>query len=188
MEEFDRDGRVLKRAAFFAGMADRARSGFQNLNSRCEFRADSPLLISWVYFLLSDAYKPIRNLSDSLTDDYKKAALSSVAVMVIRPFVPLTPEQVDDLETYLANPIFALACANAWAADRNLFEHFPEDYLKRFYTSLLNVRMPSLNGFLDAVNSEADYREITSISLSHSELTTIDDWVLKIFMLVNQKR
>lgn len=188
MSESDEgERRVHKRAAFFAGISQRISDHYPTLRIKSEFRADAPILLARVYFLLSDAYKPIRNFPDSLTDDFKKAAISAIAVMVIRPFSPLDPDRVDDEVVYLANPMLALACANSWAADRNLFEHFPHDYLKRFYITLLNVRMPALDGFIEAANG-GDLRKVEPVSLSPQEISILDDWVLKIFMLVNFRR
>lgn len=187
-EPDDGERRIHKRAAFFGGISLRISDRYPTLRTKSEFRADAPLLLARAYFLLSDAYKPIRNFPDSLTDDFKKAAISALAVMVVRPFSPLDPEQVDDEIVYLANPMMALACANSWAAERNLFEHFPQDYLKRFYITLLNVRMPCLDGFIEAINSGGDYRSVDAIVLSPQEISILDDWVLKIFMLVNFRR
>lgn len=186
MPDGDLIGRARQRAAFFAGMATRVADALPKIRQGTEFRADSPLLMAWVYFLLSDAYKPFR--TDGLTDDYKKAALSAVSVMVVRPFTPLDPHNVRDLTVYLANPILAMACANAWAADRNLLEHFPFDYLKRFYISLLNIRMPSLDRFCEAINEGGDYGGFTMVRLTPAEIAVLDDWTLKIYMLVNLKR
>ena len=186
--EFERDNRVIRRAAFFAGMADRVLRSYPSLNATSEFRSDSPSLMAWTYFLLSDAYKPFRNMADSLTDDYKKAALSAIAVMVVRPISPIDPDRVDDLTLYLANPILALACANAWVSNRNLFAFFPPDYLKRFYTSLHATRVPALQPFCDAINSSEDHRQFQSITLSAPEIALIDSWCLKIHMLANMRR
>jgi hypothetical protein len=178
----------LKRAGFFAGMASIVLSQLPRLSDHAEFRADSPILLAAAYFLLSDAYKPRRNQADSLTDEYKRAALSALAVMTIRPFVPFDPERVDDMWTYLANPILALACANAWVPQRNIAEHFPFDYLKRFYLSLLALRIEAFGRFIDLVNEGGDYREAKPLNLSSSDIMVVDDWVLKIYMLVNQRR
>lgn len=123
-----------------------------------------------------------------MTDDYKKAALSAISIMVIRPFEPIDPDNVDNLESYLANPIFALACANVWASQRNLFLHYPHDYLKRFYSSLLITQIESLDPFLNFIKKSEDHEHLVSIKLSSREIALIDSWVLKIHMLVNQKR
>jgi len=169
-------------------MADRFQSNIPAISADTEFRPDSPLLMARAYFLLSDAYKPWRNEVGSLTDEYKRAALSALAVMAIRPFSPLDPDNVQSASAYLANPIFALACANAWAAKRDLISHFPFDYLKRFYLSLDAVRIPPLDEFIRVVNEDGDARSIKSIELDRSTLIAIDDWVLKIYMLCNQRR
>jgi hypothetical protein len=184
----DENARVLKRAAFFAGMAERLASSLPAIQEHSEFRADSPVLMAKAYFLLSDAYKPFRNNAESLTDEYKRAAISALAVMVVRPFSPLQADNVESMTAYLANPIMALACANAWAAQRNLFAHYPFDYLKRFYLTLDSVRLPSLDHFVGRVNEGESWREIEGVGLSWQEIVLVDDWVLKIHMLCNQKR
>jgi hypothetical protein len=138
--------------------------------------------------LLSDAYKAKRIPPASLTDDYKKAALSALAVMAIRPFSPFEPGNVEKIELLLANPMLALAAGNSWLGDRNLFAHFGRDYLKRFYSTLLAVRFPALQPFIDAVNDEEDHSAIRAVSLSVGELDTVDQWVLKFHMLHTYKR
>lgn len=188
MKEDDATNRVLRRAAFFSGIADRILKRLPGLLQQADFRADSPVLMSAAYFLLSDAYKSERNKSGSLTDEYKRAAISAIAVMVVRPISPLDPERVDSMTVYLANPLLALACANAWAADRDLLRHFPFDYMKRFYISLQALHFPSMQPFIDHVNDGGDYRDIDAITLSPGEIGAIDDWVLKIHMLCNIRR
>jgi hypothetical protein len=182
------DPRVLRRSAFFAGMASRVSDELPDLSRQTELRADAPLLMARAYFLLSDAYKPRRNDAGSLTDEYKRAALSALAVMAIRPFSPLAPDNVTSMQVYLANPLLALACANAWSAERNLFEFYPFDYLKRFYMSLHAVRLPSLDAFVEWANSGEEEARIDAIDLSSAEVALIDDWVLKFHMLCHLRR
>jgi hypothetical protein len=177
-----------QRGVLFAHIANRIRQEFPLLDIETEFRSDSPTLIGWAYFLLSDAYKPWRVQAGNLTDDYKKAALSALAVMTIRPFSPIEPERVERFEVLFANPILAMAAANSWLSERNLFAHFGPDYLKRFYSSLLSVRLPSLQPFIDAVNSSDTYEDMESVALTHPEIDFIDQWVLIFHMLQNQRR
>lgn len=180
--------RSLERAPFFNHIAQSILQRFPSLKSESYFRNDTPLILAEAYFLLSDSYKSIRN-NKTLTDDYKKSAISAVAVMVVRPFEPISgPENIDSLTLFLSNPMMALGCANAWAADRNLFEHYPHDYLKRFYITLDNIRIPSLDPFIDFKNGDLDEFDYSSFSLTREEISVLDDWVLKIHMLVNQKR
>jgi hypothetical protein len=180
--------RARKRGVLFAHIARRIQLEFPVLSKEAEFRADSPTLIGWAYFLLSDAYKAKRIPPNSLTDDYKKAALSALAVMAVRPFSPFEPGNVKKLEVLLANPMMALAAGNSWLGDRNLFDHYGRDYLKRFYSTLLSVRFPALEALIDAVNSGDDYSSVTAIDLSVMEIDTIDRWVLKFHMLHTHKR
>jgi hypothetical protein len=180
--------RARKRAVLFAHIAGEMQKAFPVLTQEAEFRADAPMLLGQAYFLLSDPYKSKRIPESSLTDDYKKAALSALAVMSIRPFSPLEEGNVQRFEILLANPMMALWVANSWLADRDLLSHFGFDYLKRFYSTLLNVRIPSLSPFIEAVNAGDDHSEITSIILSRDDLDLIDRWVLKFKMLSEQKR
>jgi hypothetical protein len=180
--------RARKRGVLFAHIAQRMQLEFPVLSNEAEFRADSPTLIGWAYFLLSDAYKAKRIPPDSLTDDYKKAALSALAVMLVRPFSPFDPGNVKRFELLLANPMMALAAGNSWLGDRNLFDHYGRDYLRRFYSTLLSVRFPALQVFLDAVNNAEDYGSITRVELSSGELDIIDRWVLKFHMLHTHRR
>ena len=179
--------RVLRRSPNFAEIAQKQLEKIPTLSSVTVYRQDSPLLLSQAYFLLSDSYKERRNQA-TLTDDYKKAAISAVAVMTLRPFEPIEPENVTSSAVLFANPIYALACANSWLSDRNLVAHYPFDYLKRFYLSLLRIRMPSLDHFVDSANEGLDYRAIEAISLSREETEDIEEWILKFWQLANQKR
>ncbi len=139
------------------------------------------------YYLLNDAYKERRG-QRSLTDDYKKAAISAITVMALRPFEPLDPDNIETNVAYFANPIYALACANAWLSDRNLLAHYPFDYLRRFYISMLRIRMPSLAPFITAINENEDYQAIETVSLSREEVEDIEEWILKFWQLANKKR
>lgn len=178
--------RSYKRAAVYAHIAKELISAIPELARECTFRADAPFVLAWAYFLISDAYKPWRNKAGSLTDDYKKAAASALSVMVVRPFAPLDPDNVETRITLLANPIFAIAIGNSWAADRDLLHHYPFDYLKRFYNSLLNVRLPSLAEFIERANEGDDWQSITAIRLSNAETALIDGWVNKFYDLVHR--
>ncbi|WP_171904809.1 hypothetical protein, partial [Hoeflea olei] len=94
-----------------------------------------------------------------MTDDCKKAAISAVAVMSLRPFAIVEPDDVRSNAVYFANPFYAFAVANSWLSSRNLVEHYPFDYLRRFYISLMRIRMPSLMPFIETINAGGNYRE-----------------------------
>lgn len=188
MVDFFAGGRVGKRAAFFSGMARQMNAFIPELAEETHFLPDAPVTLAHCYFLLSDDYKSARNKPGSRTDDFKKAALTAVAVMVVRPFSPLAPENVTTIEAYLANATFALACGNAWAANRNLFEHYPFDYLKRFYVTLDNVRIEALAEFKSHLLDGLSIRDIQSVSLTNRDQSVLDDWVLKFYMLCEQLR
>lgn len=108
--------------------------------------------------------------------------------MTLRPFVPIDPGNVQLNAAYFANPIYAIAVANSWLSDRDLLQNFPFDYLRRFYHSLLRIRMPSLEPFIGCINSNGDYRSIESISLTWNEVEDIDGWIYKFWLLANQKQ
>jgi hypothetical protein len=180
--------RPRKRGVLFGHVAHEVQKLFPVLAQHSEYRADSPYILGHAYFLLSDQYKTKRIPPGSLTDDYKKAALSAITVMAIRPFSPLDPDNIRRHDVLLANPIMAVWSANAWLSDRDLLSHFGFDYLKRFYSSLLNVRIQSLQPFIDAVNEGEDFQEIKSIALASADVHVIDDWVLKFKMLREMKR
>lgn len=182
------ESRARQRAVLFSHIAERTQKEFPAIVRETEFRADAPILTAWAYFLISDAYKSERIPETSLSDDFKKAAISALAIMVVRPFSPLDPDNVNSMDALLANPIFALAAGNSWLGDRNLFDHFGFDYLKRFFNTLLNVQMPSLAPFIEAINENGDYRQFIEIGLSKGELALVDSWVLKFNLLATSSR
>lgn len=186
MTDPEREARVRARAVLFAEVARRVHANLEQDGVQLVFRADAPVVLSAAYFLLNDAYKQRRAKPGSLTDDHKKAALTAVATMVVRPFAPMNP----DAETFgatLANPIYAFACALSWLDPPASARRLPFDYLKRFYLSLLNVRMPSMARFIDLVNIDGRWQDYPPIAMSPSELDTIDDWVWRFFMLSSRK-
>ena len=178
--------RALRRSAFFQGIANIHLDHFGQLRQTTSFRAEAPLLIAYSYFLINDSYKRQRN-QNTLTDDYKKAAVSAIAVMALRPFEPLQPDFVEDDLTYFINPIYAMACANAWLSDRDLLARYPFDYLRRFYLSLVRIRIPSLQPFIDCVNVGGQHTAFSGINLTTDEVDEIEEWIWKFWMLANQK-
>ncbi|WP_156892565.1 hypothetical protein [Salaquimonas pukyongi] len=186
--DFFENNRVQKRAAFFSGMAERLLGVYPEIGKYTHFTTDSPILLSHCYFLLSDSYKAARLKPESRTDDYKKAAISATAVMIVRPFAALNPDDVSNLEAFLANPIFAMACGNAWASNRDLFSSYPFDYLKRFYNTLHNVEIHAMEEFIQRLRADQPVTDITSVTLNRHDMAALDNWVEKFFMLCNQKR
>ena len=177
------DPRVARRAGFFAGMAAELIAVIPDISRSAYFAPNAPMVCAGAYFRISDVYRGRRNRPDSLTDDIKKATLHAMAIMAVRPFVPLNRDVNEPVMATLANPLFALACANAWIDGRNLFEQYPFDYLKRFYMSLLMLRFPSLDAYLAYVNGDSDDEPPVIDDLDPTEIRQIDDWTQKLHLL-----
>ncbi|MGA1801893.1 hypothetical protein [Rhizobium sp. HT1-10] len=178
--------RALKRAPVFADIANWMQSKIPGLADATTFRADAPVLLGHAYFLLNDSYK-IRRNQISNTDDYKKAALSALSVMALRPFEPSEPDNLTSNVAYFANPIYAIASANAWLSSRNLLEHYNFAYLRRFYLSLLRIRLGCLDDFVARASNGEDYAAIKMIEMSWHDADVVEDWIHKFWLLSQRK-
>ena len=104
------EARVERRLRFFAFAAKfvEVNAGFDP----SDVRSDEGNLY-WLtkgYFLPSEAYKQRRNLTDN-TQPPKQAALTALAIMTFRPFLPVNDNSVQLPTTVHANQIFAFFCA-----------------------------------------------------------------------------
>lgn len=179
--------RSLKRAVGFQHIGLRIDESFDHFDYEANFSLDAPLHLAQTYFLISDCYVPKRNKAESLSDNYKKAAISALAVMRIRPFVLENPDNVTNKAAYLSNSFYALACAKAWLGPENQLRLYKWDVLKRIYYSLERIQLPSLQPLVDKIEAGENPWGITEISLSSDEIDLIDEWVLKFEMLSTRK-
>lgn len=101
------------------------------------------------YFLLSEAYK-VRMLGhveggdEHWTQPSKKAALTTIAIMLMRPIQPLHPlKPTNDRTTLVANQIFALALASSLLGRDFTYVGFREaSRLYRLLGHIGSVRLP----------------------------------------------
>ncbi|MEL6922290.1 MAG: hypothetical protein AAFO77_14980 [Pseudomonadota bacterium] len=118
--------RVQKRAAWFTHGINIVTESFPEVLQENYVEPAAPNILSQAYFLINDAYKSRRMPSHSLTNTHKRAGLSASAVMTIRPFIPLNPDEMSTEAGLFANTTLAMLLAISWLGNKNLYNEIDQ--------------------------------------------------------------
>jgi hypothetical protein len=167
-------------------------------------REASAVLATNVYFLLSNAYKRRRLASANRTYDYKVAAMTAAAIMIVRPLRYLRATMPEEQLLQNAN----MDCATR--AGTSLLDvdlsHVDPDFVRRFHRATLGpLDLPCLSPYLqqfdkvvfaaeyiggstfDDVESAIPFAPFNTISLGGREMIQVEN-LLNTFLLMKLAR
>jgi hypothetical protein len=163
-------------------------------------REASAVLTTNVYFLLSNAYKRRRIAGANRTYNYKVAAMTAAAIMIVRPLRHLRATMPDEALLQNANMDCATRAATS-LLDVDLSRVDP-DFVRRLHRATLGpIDLPSLSPYLqqfdkvvfaaeyiggstfDDIESAIPFAPFNTISLGGREMIQIEN-LLNTFLLM----
>jgi hypothetical protein len=170
--------RVEIRRDFFLRLFERIKSLFPEIYGDALFDEDDATWLAHLYFLLSDCYKDWRVEEGHYTNDYKKAGLTIVAIMTMRPIRHPSTTGQDDLRPYYANQVFAICCATAIL--NKPISSMPAEDRDQFYAYLDGLHFQTAEPFLHMAAAGEQIPTGYRLNLTYREISDIDIVVLKV--------
>ncbi len=166
--------RVRTRADFFLNESNHMSK--MDRFSRLDFKMDEShaLNAAECYFLISEAYKALRQENPKHKTQYPKiAAMTSMVIVHTNPFRPTKPVNETNKEILYANPLLALRLGC------NIVDHpfakRPSIQKSNFCEGMLNSKLPCLDNYLlEMRDGTRHLGDSYDVELSIRELREID--------------